>query len=402
MTDGFDTLRNIPPNTYFSVRVNMLSMPNNPSGTFLTRVSEFVNKLELSVFRDATFLIPPGVFLSSIQVLTALPMKQLIIGVGDNNVTELLFYTCGLEQVSPTIGNLPLLEELTLSGCAVRNFSLGTFARNRRLRILDLSFNQIESIVPPTRDISLAIEYLYLNSNQLEKLDMSAFASLASLSMIDLRSNNLARVVADRTITWSGMEMLDVSYNRLRTIDLQWLVAPNLKRLILSKNLFERIPDRLRRFPNLQLLVMSENNFTGGIDLAPLNGLPELNSVDFSNNPTARFLRSSRPLRLPVLDSLYVEYCSLSRFNTSSIDLPVVSFVSLSHNKFSTVPPLAQAFPSIVSFSLINNPLPCSALRLRSELILSGKLILGPPQTASACPDGSIQINSQYLFCCKA
>ncbi|XP_041768515.1 receptor-like protein Cf-9 [Anopheles merus] len=403
LTDGYTTLRNIPPATYYSVRVEMLHLPISPSGAFLTRMSEFFSKLELYVYHDPVFQIPPGTYLSSIQVLEAPSMKQLLVGAGDNNVTELIIYTCGLERIPQTIGNLPLLEDLTFTECALRNFSLGAFGQNRRLRVLDLSRNQIETIIPTAREMPQAIEYLYLSSNRLENLDMAAFIGLPSLSMIDLRNNNLAKIASEQTVTWSTMEMLDVSYNRLRTIDLQWLSAPNLKRLILSNNLFEKLPERLRRFPKLQLLGMGDNRLAGVIDLAPLNGLPELNSVDLSNNPTVKVLRSSRPIRLPVLDSLYAEYCSLNRFNTSGIDLPVVSFISLAHNNFTAVAPLGQAFPSIQSFSFYDNPIPCSVLKARAELILSGKLIMGiPPLSASECASGSIQISPSLLLCCKA
>uniref|UniRef100_A0A182K0G5 Leucine rich immune protein (Coil-less) n=1 Tax=Anopheles christyi TaxID=43041 RepID=A0A182K0G5_9DIPT len=401
LTDGFTTLRNITPNRYYSVLVDMLRLPNSPSGPFLARMSELFNKLELRVYHDAVFQIPPGTFLTSILIIDAKPLKQLLVGAGDNNVTELSIYGCGLEHVPQTIGNLPLLQDLTFTECALRNFSFDAFGRNRQLRVLDLSYNEIESIYPSNGVIPLAIEYLYLSSNRLENLDMSAFVSLANLAMVDLRKNNLAKVASDRTISWPAMDMLDVSYNRMRTIDLQWLSAPNLKRLILSNNLFEKIPERLRRFPNLQLLGIGDNNLASIVDLAPLNGLPALNSIDLSNNPKVRVMRSSRPVRLPLLDTLYAEYCSLNRFNTSGIDLPSISFISFSHNNFSTVPPLGQAFPSIQSFSLFNNPIPCSVLKARTELILAGKLIMGQPQDASQCSDGSIQFANSLILCCK-
>uniref|UniRef100_A0A182XYT8 Uncharacterized protein n=1 Tax=Anopheles stephensi TaxID=30069 RepID=A0A182XYT8_ANOST len=398
LTDGTATLRQLEPN-------RRSGWPTIRSGPFLSFVSEFFDNVEFETFREPVFAIQARTNLSKVQVYDAKALKQLqIADGGDIGIQELTLYNCGLDRIPVTIGNLPLLDSLTLYQCALRNVSLKAFAKNTRLTSLDLSFNEIDTIMPlavADSDIALAIENLYLTSNRLENLDMTAFDGLSRLVMLDLRYNNLAKVAAERTITWPMMEIFDVSNNQLRTLDLQWLSAPNLKRLLLSNNLLDKIPARLRRFPRLQLVGLADNQFAG-IDLAPLNGLPTLNSLDFSNNPKTRYIRSSRPIRLPELDSLYVEFCSVSRFNTSGIELPVVSFISLAHNNFSTIPPLGLAFPSITSFSLYNNPIPCGTLKARSELILSGRLIMGPPQDAASCPSGSFDIAQDYAVCCKA
>ncbi|XP_053666179.1 leucine-rich repeat transmembrane neuronal protein 2-like [Anopheles marshallii] len=404
VTDGLLTLREMQPNVFYNIRVEMLRVANNPSGAFLVRMGEFVDRVEIYTFHEQVFQILTGTNLTNVEVFEGTALKQVIIGEGDITIEVLTFYNAKLERIPPTIRNLPLLTDVSISRCALRNISLNVFDKNTRLKWVDLSYNEIATIMPAGNadgDVPLSIENLYLSSNRLENIDMTAFAGLSKLGMIDLRYNNLMVLAADRTITWSNMEMLDISYNQLRTIDLQWLSAPNLKRLILSNNLLDKIPQRLRRFPNLQLIGLSDNRFAG-IDLAPLNGLPELNSIDVSNNPATRYIRSSRPLRLPKLDTLYAEACALGRFNTSGIDLPVVSFISLAHNNFSTVPPLGKAFPTIESFSLVDNPLSCNLLKARADIILSGKLIMGPPQDASDCPNGSTLVKESFLLCCKA
>ncbi|XP_052896025.1 chaoptin-like [Anopheles moucheti] len=404
VTDGMTTLREMQPKVFYNIRVEMLRVASNPSGAFLTRIGEFVDKVEIYAFHEQVFQILAGTNLTNVEVFEGNSLKQAIIGEGDSTIEVLSFYNSKLEHIPPTIRNLKLLTDVTISRCALRNISLNVFSKNARLKWVDLSYNEIATIMPIDNadgDVPLSIENLYLSSNRLENIDMTAFAGLSKLGMIDLRYNNLMKVAAERTITWPNMEMLDISYNQLRTIDLQWLSAPNLKRLILSNNLLDKIPQRLRRFPNLQLIGLSDNKFAG-IDLAPLNGLPELNSIDVSNNPATRYIRSSRPLRLPKLDTLYAETCALSRFNTTGIDLPVVTFISLAHNNFSTVPPLGQAFPTIESFSLVENPLSCNVLKARADIILSGRLIMGPPQDPSDCPNGSTQIKESFLVCCKA
>ncbi|XP_050075491.1 leucine-rich repeat neuronal protein 1-like [Anopheles maculipalpis] len=404
-TNGTATLRKIEPNIFYSIRVQMLRLPNNPSGPFLSFIAEFVDQVEFNTFHESLFQISTRTNLSTIQVFEAKALKQIQIAEGgDISLRELSFFSCGMDRIPPTIGNLPLLTSLTFYQCALRTVSFEAFAKNSRLTSLDLSYNEIDTIVPLTvtdSSVALAIEDLYLTSNRLENLDMTAFDSLSNLVMLDLRYNNLARLAAERTITWPKMESFDISYNQLRTIDLQWLSAPNMKRLSLNSNLLDKVPQRLRRFPNLQLLSFSDNQFVG-IDLAPLNGLPTLNTLDFSNNPKTRYIRSSRPIQLPSLDSMYAEYCSLSRFNITGINLPVVSFISLAHNNFSTIPPLGLGFPSISSFSLYDNPIPCGVLQTRKELLLSGKLIMGPPLDAMNCQSGTFSVTDSYSVCCKA
>uniref|UniRef100_A0A182S8H4 Leucine rich immune protein (Coil-less) n=1 Tax=Anopheles maculatus TaxID=74869 RepID=A0A182S8H4_9DIPT len=402
LTNGTATLRKIEANKFYSIRVQMLRLPNNPSGPFLSFAAEFVDDVEMTIFREQLFQIPARTNLSSIQVFEAKALKQVqIADGGDISIKELTFIDCGIDHVPQTIGNLPLLYTLTFSQCALRNVSLKTFAKNSQLKFVDLSSNAIDTIVPLSNEdsnVALSIEDLYLSSNRLEHLDMSVFSALSNLVMLDLRYNNLARIVAERAISWPKLEIFDVSNNQLRALDLQWLSAPNLTRLLLNNNLLDKIPQRLRRFANLQLVGLGDNQFAG-IDLAPLNGLPTLNTVDFSNNPKSRYVRSSRPIQLPMLDTLYVEYCALSRFNTTGIDLPVVSFISLAHNNFSTVPPLGIAFPSISSFSLYDNPIGCGVLKSRKELLLSGKLIMGPPLDVGSCSGGSISVSESYELC---
>ncbi|XP_049291346.1 P-granule-associated novel protein 1-like [Anopheles funestus] len=403
LTDGLNTLRTIQPNVFYSIRVEMLRVPSNPSGAFMIRIAEFVDNLEILAFHEKAFQILAGTNLSVVQVFDAKSLQQVLIGENDIAISKLLFYSCMVDHIPPTIGNLPLLTELTFSRCSIRNISLNVFRKNLRLAFLDLSYNEIETIMPISSadgEIPLAIEDLYLASNRLQNLDFAAFASLSNLATIDLRNNNLIKLEAGRPITLSNMVMLDIGDNQLSTIDLQWLSAPNLQRLVLNNNLLDKIPQRLRRFSNLRLVALSNNKFTG-IDLAPLNGLPMLNSIDVSNNP-ARYIRSSRPVRLPMLDTLYAEFCTLSRFNTTGMDFPVVTFISLAHNNFSTIPPLGQSFPTVEAFSLFNNPISCNVLKARTDMILSGKLIMGPPQDPSDCPIGSTKIVDSFLLCCKA
>ncbi|ETN65930.1 hypothetical protein AND_002279, partial [Anopheles darlingi] len=389
LTDGLVVLRNVPVEDYSSVRVELLRLPEFPSGTFLQRVAQFVNRVEMYVFQEQTFNIMPDNTLQDVSLFKAKALRQVLFGT---NIQLKIFtvFDCSLDRIPTTLSNAQELKELVMESCIVKGFSFDAFASNSKLLALDLSRNQITQIFPSTltERSSLAIETLNLASNQLENVDMTAFAPLTALRMLSLEYNNLLRLAAERTVTWPLLEVIDLHANQLQTLDLQWLVAPNLQRLWLDENRFQSIPPRLRRFPRLQMLGMGMNNFSG-IDLAPLNGLPNLTTVDFSYNSNARFIRTSRPVQLPSISYMTAERCALQRFNTTGIDMPVIGYIGLGWNNFSTIPPLRKALPSLETYSLEGNPLSCATIKNQLDPILAGFLILGPPQSERSCRFGS-------------
>ncbi|KFB51670.1 AGAP007443-PA-like protein [Anopheles sinensis] len=400
-SDGIATLRKIPPNVFYAISVELVRMPENPSGVFLQRMAEFVNKIEIYQYYEQVFQILPGTSLQAVTVYRALSLNQVVIAP-NLNISELFITVCPLVRIPPTIRNLEQLKVLTITRCAVKEFSFDLFTNNLKLDTLDLSFNEIRSIVPTTisTPFTLPIENLYLQNNLLEKLDMTAFVSLGALRGLDLSYNNLLTIAAQSTVTWPAVDFWNLQNNNLTTLDLQWLSAPNLQRLLLDSNKFQAVPQRLRRFPSLQLVAMSDN-LLKSIDLAPFNGLPNLNSIDFSYNKEARGIRATRPVSLPMLTTLYAEHCALVRFNTTGLDLPVINYISLSHNNFTTVPRLATAFPSIDSFSLEYNPLPCTTVQAMTENIMSGRLIVGLPQDPEDCTSGYVTLKGSLTLCCK-
>ncbi|XP_058123568.1 leucine-rich repeat transmembrane neuronal protein 2-like [Anopheles ziemanni] len=400
-SDGIATLRKIPPGVFYAISVELVRMPENPSGVFLQRMAEFVNKIEIYKYNEQVFQILPGTSLNVISVYTAPSLNQVVIAPS-LNISELYIGVCPLVHIPPTIRNLELLEDFTITRCTVKEFSFDLFTNNLKLDTLDLSFNEIRSIVPTTikTPFTLAIENLYLHNNLLEALDMTAFVSLGALRGLDLGYNNLLTIAAQSTVTWPAVDFLNLQNNNLTTLDLQWLSAPNLQRLLLDNNKFQAIPQRLRRFPSLQLVAMS-NNLLKSIDLAPFNGLPNLNSIDLSYNKEARGIRASRPVSLPMLTTLYAENCALARFNTSGLDLPAINYISLSHNNFTTVPRLVAAFPALGSFGLEYNPLPCTTVQALTENIMAGRLILGLPQDPEDCTSGYVTLKGSLTLCCK-
>lgn len=402
LTDGLVVLRNVPVENYSSVRVELLRLPENPSGIFLQRVAQFVNRVEMYVFQEQTLNIMPDNTLREVALFQAKALRQVLFGT-NIQLKAFTAYECSLDRIPATLSNAQELNELRIVSCIMKGFSFDAFARNSKLEVLDLSRNQISQIFPSnlTERPLLTIEWLYLSSNQLENVDMTAFAPLTALRSLTLEYNNLLRLAAERTVTWPNLESFDLHANQLPALDLQWLVAPNLQRLVLDENRFQAIPPRLRRFPSLRMVGLGMNNFSG-IDLAPLNGLPNLTVVDFSYNPNARFIRTSRPIQLPSMSYMTAERCALQRFNTTGIDMPMISYIGLGWNNFSTIPPLRKAFPSLENYSLEGSPLSCAAIKNELDSILAGFLLLGPPRSERSCTAGSYKVTQQYTVCCKA
>ena len=166
-------------------------------------------------------------------------------GNENSAIEELLLMGNEIEKMH--IYNHPDLVRLNLSLNKMVNF---TAENLEKLKILDLSFNQLNVLVI-TDGIANNLNYLNISSNNLSKFNFEKFESLLSLvardnllTSIDLQSMTLAE--------------LDLSYNRIE--NLSFLANfPLLKRLDLSGNLISQID--LNIFDkNLDLLSIDLSN----------------------------------------------------------------------------------------------------------------------------------------------
>ncbi|KAG6780319.1 hypothetical protein POTOM_013173 [Populus tomentosa] len=194
----------------------------------------------------------------------------------------------GLKVLS---SRLKKLENLHLSGNQYNDSIFPSLTGFSSLKSLDLSYNQLTGS---------GFEIISSHLGKLENLDLSynifndsIFSHLRGLS--SLKSLNLSGNMLLGSTTVNGLRTLEFLQSlpiSLKTLSLKdtnlspgWCELKNLKQLDLARNNFGgALPDCLGNLSSLQLLDVSENQFTGHIASGPLTNLVSLEFLSLSNN----------------------------------------------------------------------------------------------------------------------
>lgn len=159
-----------------------------------------------------------------------------------------------------------------------------------KLKILNLSQNQISGLLPPSLALLTELEYLDLSSNQLEGTLNPNIFNVKSLVTL-----------------W-------LSYNKLNKIEKEIGNLTNLKNLFLNDNELTELPQEITNLVNLEILNLQNNNLKS----LP-NGfanLQKLNFLDISNNEL-----SAMPSGISSLKALEILLAHNNFINTLSADL---------------------------------------------------------------------------------
>ncbi len=183
----------------------------------------------------------------------------------------------------------------TLRGAATLNWSvdtpisdwdgvrvLGSPGRVTRLVLVEKS---LTGTIPPDLARLDALEYLWLNYNQLTGEIPAALGSIASLKSLILNDNRLTGAIPPELGGLSSLESLWLDRNRLSgEIPAALGDLGSLRKLLLSGNrLSGAIPSDLGDLSNLENLWLSNNQLTGEIPSA-LGSLANLQSLYLGRN----------------------------------------------------------------------------------------------------------------------
>lgn len=214
------------------------------------------------------------------------------------------------------IAQLPMLENLTLSGCYLSTISNLASATN--LTYLDLSNNSI-------RDLSglsglTRLEYLDLSSNAL--IDLEAITGLTQLQTLDVSYNSLITTAPVAALT--NLTKLDVSANGLfklegidALVDLTWFAASN-------NHLID--VDILAPCTKLQTLIISNNTI---LDLNVLQNHVDLEFLDFSYNEVSSLPKFNKNCQMQIINGGYNKLSSLDNLSV----LQKLEYVYMDYNK---------------------------------------------------------------------
>ena len=142
------------------------------------------------------------------------------------------------EIIPGSFENMNSLEDLSFEINRLEHLDSDVFSGLVNLKHIDLSFNELQYLHPDT----------FLGLPNLQKLDLGKnptlqiptdrnFINSPSLSHLDMSQCNVTSVSIVTFANVSALELLDLSFNKLRTVDINILRAlPKLSTLYLEDN----------------------------------------------------------------------------------------------------------------------------------------------------------------------
>jgi len=393
----------------------------------------------LQFFQPDTFAVLPNLQWLHLSQNFGLKIQTDSHFINSHSLKGLGISGCNIRSVSvETFANVSELENLDLSYNNLGSIDMNILKVLPKLSQLNLKRNQIIEIKPGTCEKISSLEYLDLAYNKIEHLKIDVFCGYVYLKHIDLTANNLQlfppdtfvglqnlqtlllsrnfglQIPTDRHFinsrslksldisscnilsvsvetfaNVSALEWLDLSYNNLKSLDLNILkVLPNLSHLSLESNeIYEIITGAFGNNSLLKHLDLDNKNtehlgkdvFYEMVNLKYINlegnklqylhlekflGLPILHSLLLSRNlgllmPTDRHFITSLSLKKLVISGCNISSVTFETFanvskleqldlsynylNTIDINilnaLPKLSYLYLSHNQISEIIP---------------------------------------------------------------
>ncbi|KAK3440405.1 hypothetical protein EUGRSUZ_B00686 [Eucalyptus grandis] len=138
------------------------------------------------------------------------------------------------------------------------------------IRMLDLSKNKLYGVIPPClSNLSDGLFVLSLHGNDLYGRFPQLQNDVCGLRMIDVSDNQLQGSLPRGLANCSNLEFLNIENNQIVDTFPSWMGSLSyLKVLILHSNRFHGAigePEAHEQFPNLQIVDLSMNNFSGSL-----------------------------------------------------------------------------------------------------------------------------------------
>ncbi|XP_001353767.3 insulin-like growth factor-binding protein complex acid labile subunit [Drosophila pseudoobscura] len=283
------------------------------------------------------------------------------LSIGNNNVRDFLWRR---------LRGLPNLEELHLDSNWLENLDMGLFLALPRLRLLNVSNNNLCEIKgslftgPSGRAPLVLLDY---SSNNVRVLEDSVFAKLGNLRTLNLWLNQISKTHPRAFQGLSALESLQLQGNKISALpDEVFSNLTALQRLDLSRNSIRQLGARVfggSLLGRLTHLDLSRNSI---VELHPLSlsALPHLRELRLSGNKlTALDVRMFAPLRR--LQVLAIGENRLEQIEEDMLEtFEHLSRLDINNNRLSFLPPLqtAQYLLRLRHISIEGNPWQCLCL----------------------------------------
>uniref|UniRef100_A0A8C5HNX7 G-protein coupled receptors family 1 profile domain-containing protein n=1 Tax=Gouania willdenowi TaxID=441366 RepID=A0A8C5HNX7_GOUWI len=152
----------------------------------------------------------------------------------------------------PDLKGTTSLEILTLTRAGLSALPLDLCEQLPRLRVLELSYNQIEDL--PSFYHCSSLQELGLQHNQIRRIESSTFKQMTSLKALDLSWNIIERIHPEAFASLFSLIKLDLTENRLSSMPVGGLGGLTHLKLRGNEELFDAFsPDQ---FPQMRVIEM--------------------------------------------------------------------------------------------------------------------------------------------------
>ncbi|GLU18823.1 hypothetical protein SLE2022_351000 [Rubroshorea leprosula] len=294
-----------------------------------------VIKLSLNNTRDWNFghwYLNSSLFLSFKELKSLFLNGNYILGFMKNE---------GLERLS-SLSNLKVLD---LSYNQLNNSILSSLASLSSLKVLNLAFNEMEgSLHSPgfKKPLELSnLEVLDLSSNSFNNMILSSLKGLPSLRILDLSDNKLKRILnIKELVALNELKELGLSYNNVESFmapkDTRSLSMLEILSLRFNKNTCGScLLQSIRAFPSIKTLDLSMSRSTELVTIEDSHTFKELEILLLKESSLHNnFLRSIGTLNS--LKVLSVSFCELNGTLSSQgwCELKNLEELDLSGNNF--------------------------------------------------------------------
>ena len=176
---------------------------------------------------------------------------------------------------------------LIISYCEVETVEVGAFNGLTELMSLSSSHNEISEIIPCTFENMSRLLSIYLSDNKIEYLEVDVFCGLDNLKYIDLGENTLLNLHPDLFIGLSNLQSLILTNNPDLQIPTEhhFIISHSLTHLDLPGcNVSSVSVETFANVSALEFLDLSYNNMRT-VDINILKALPKLSKLYLDDNP---------------------------------------------------------------------------------------------------------------------
>ncbi|XP_051249031.1 leucine-rich repeat-containing G-protein coupled receptor 5-like isoform X2 [Dicentrarchus labrax] len=222
-----------------------LDLNYNSLVEFPTAIRSLSHLKELGFHSNNIQSIPEHAFTGNPSLITIFFYDNPIQSVGRSafqNLPELRTLSLnGAADLTefPDLTGTKSLESLTITGAWITSLPSSVCEQLPKLQLLDLSYNQIQTL--PSFSGCESVQKIDLHHNEIQELEENTFHGLMSLRSLDLSWNRLTSVKPNSFSALPALTKLDLSSNQLSSLPLIGLQSLTHLRLAGNTQLMELI-----------------------------------------------------------------------------------------------------------------------------------------------------------------